>query len=60
MVLPTAQRQGSGAETGSVDFASLAATVDRMDGHIEVILDMLQSIVRPSGRDRHGAKSGGS
>jgi len=43
-----------------MDFASLAATVDRMDGNIEVILDMLQSIVRPRGRDKAGAKSGGS
>jgi hypothetical protein len=43
-----------------MDFASLAATIDRMDGNIEVILDMLQSIVRPKGRDRTGTKSGGS
>jgi len=61
MVLPTAQhRAGGGGEPVSMDFASLAATVDRMDGNIEVILDMLQSIVRPRGRDKSGAKSGGS
>jgi general secretion pathway protein A len=60
MVLPTAQQRTSGTEPASVDFASLAATVDRMDGNIEVILDMLQSIVRPTGRDKSGIKSGGS
>ncbi len=61
MVLPTAQqRAGDAGEPVSMDFASLAATVDRMDGNIEVILDMLQSIVRPAGRDKPGAKSGGS
>jgi putative secretion ATPase (PEP-CTERM system associated) len=60
MVLPTAQRASVGGEPVSMDFASLAATVDRMDGNIEVILDMLQSIVRPSGRGKPGAKSGGS
>ncbi|MCU0765120.1 MAG: ATPase, partial [Burkholderiaceae bacterium] len=60
MVLPTAQRAAAGGEPVSMDFASLAATVDRMDGNIEVILDLLQSIVRPSGRDRTGTKSGGS
>jgi uncharacterized delta-60 repeat protein len=60
MVLPTAQQRAAGEEAVSVDFPSLAATVDRIDGNIDVILDMLQSIVRPSGRDKHGAKSGGS
>jgi type II secretory pathway predicted ATPase ExeA len=60
MLLPTAQRHGAGAEGAAVDFASLAGTVDRIDGNIDVILDMLQSIVRPTGRDKHGAKSGGS
>ena len=55
MVLPTAQRHGGG-EPLPVDFASLAASIDRMDGNIEVILDMLQSIVRPGGRDKPAAK----
>ena len=61
MVLPTAQQRAGDAEPVSLDFASLAATVDRIDGNIDVILDMLQSIVRPAGRDsKPGSKSGGS
>jgi putative secretion ATPase (PEP-CTERM system associated) len=58
VVLPGAQR--SGGEPVSGDFASLAATVDRMDSNINVILDLLQSIVRPARTDKPGAKSGGS
>jgi len=57
MVLPTAQR--AEGQAPPMDFAALAATVDRMDGNINQILDMLQSIVRPPRRDS-GAKSGGS
>lgn len=60
MVLPVAQRASGNGEPASVDLGSLAATIDRMDGNIEVILDMLQSIVRPRGRDKSGPKSGGS
>ena len=58
MVLPTAHR--AEGEAQSADFAALAATVDRMDGNIEVILDMLQSIVRLPKGSASGAKSGGS
>jgi hypothetical protein len=58
VVLPGAQRPAG--EPVSGDFASLAATVDRMDSNINVILDLLQSIVRPARTDKPGAKSGGS
>jgi putative secretion ATPase (PEP-CTERM system associated) len=59
MVLPTAHRGEGQQQASPMDFASLAATVDRMDGNINLILDMLQSIVRPSRRDGPGTKSGG-
>jgi hypothetical protein len=58
VVLPGAHRPAG--EPVSGDFASLAATVDRMDSNINVILDLLQSIVRPARTDKPGAKSGGS
>jgi general secretion pathway protein A len=58
MVLPTAQR--AGGESPALDFAALAAALDRMDANINVILDLLQSIVRPTRRDKPGARSGGS
>jgi putative secretion ATPase (PEP-CTERM system associated) len=58
VVLPGAQRPAG--EPVSGDFASLAATVDRIDSNINVILDLLQSIVRPARTDKPGAKSGGS
>ena len=57
MVLPTAHR--AGGEAPSMDFAALAATVDRMDGNINLILDLLQSIVRPPKESKAG-KTGGS
>jgi putative secretion ATPase (PEP-CTERM system associated) len=60
MVLPTAGSRAGGGEAASLDFASLAATIDRIDGNIDVILDMLQSIVRPPRGGKSGAKSGGS
>ena len=47
-------------EPVSGDFAALAATVDRMDSNINLILDLLQSIVRPPRREKANAKSGGS
>ncbi len=56
VALPLAQR--AVGESASMDFSSLAATVDRMDGNIDVMLDLLQSIVRPGQRDKSGAKSG--
>ncbi len=59
MVLPTAHRGEGQPQSSPVDFASLAAAIDRMDGNINLILDMVQSIVRPSRRDGPGTKSGG-
>jgi hypothetical protein len=65
VVLPAAPR--STGEAVSVDFASLAATIDRMAGNVDLVLDLLQSIVRPSAKekggskaDRNAVKSGGS
>jgi hypothetical protein len=55
VVLPGAQR-GNG-EPIAADFASLAATVERMASNIDVVLDLLQSIVRPAGHDKKGSKS---
>ncbi len=58
VVLPGTHR--TSAEPVSADFAALAATVDRMDNNINLILDLLQSIVRPPRREKANAKSGGS
>lgn len=58
VVLPPAHRNGS--DPAFADFAALAATVDRMDGNINLILDMLQSIVRPPRREKSNVKSSGA
>jgi putative secretion ATPase (PEP-CTERM system associated) len=60
MVLPTAQHRAGGGEHGPMDFASLAATVDRIDGNVQELLDMVQSIVRPPKGGKGGARSGGA
>jgi len=58
LMMPGAHRTSS--EPMAADFASLVGTIDRMDGNINQILDLVQSIVRPPRRDKPSAKSGGS
>jgi putative secretion ATPase (PEP-CTERM system associated) len=59
MVLPTAQSR-AGGEPSAMDFAALAATVDRIDSSVQELLEMVQAIVRPQKAAKPGGKAGGS
>ena len=43
-----------------MDFAALAATVDRIDSSVQELLEMVQAIVRPQKAAKPGGKAGGS
>ncbi len=58
VMLAGANHQGVQPSPG--EYSSLAPTIDRIDNNINVLLDLLQSIVRPARAEKRGGKSGGS